>query len=269
MSTVYEEFKGFSIETKKHSKYHSMPMPHYHSGYELYIPLNGTSTIMVGDEIIGADKSMVILIPPHIPHGNFSKSEHERTVIYFDNDFLDMFLTPLFKKELIKCFNTKAVSPNDTDLKKLHFCTKKLLSNPEVNRSTIKSFAYLNEILLILNNSKKTVLPPFQNIDSTLGAILTYINVNFVEINNLQELADKFYISKSYLCRLFKNSTRLTVTKYINTLRINKSCELLKSTNLQATEIAYAVGYNSYTHFYKNFVEITSTTPYKYKTDKS
>ena len=49
---IYEQHQGFSIETNKRSKHYSMSEPHYHDAYEIYIPLSGKSTLMIGDEIL-------------------------------------------------------------------------------------------------------------------------------------------------------------------------------------------------------------------------
>lgn len=269
MNTVYAEFKGFSIETKKHSKEHAMPRPHYHKAYEIYIPLGGNSTLMIGDEIISLDKSSIALISPSVPHGNFSKSEHERTVIYFDEDFLNLFLTPLAQKALLNCFSFKLLAPSQANLTTLHKLVSDLQNIDITKQTSPNIFLLLNQILIILNGSPKAEIRSPQVIEGTLGAVLSYININFTTIKSISELASSFFISESYLCRLFKDGTGLTVTQYINTLKINLACELLKSTKKPTTEICFDVGYNSYTYFCKNFIKLMGESPHRYRKNNS
>ena len=70
---IYEQHQGFSIETNKRSKHYSMSEPHYHDAYEIYIPLSGKSTLMIGDEILCIEPDRVAVINALVPHGNFSK----------------------------------------------------------------------------------------------------------------------------------------------------------------------------------------------------
>ena len=88
---IYEQHQGFSIETNKRSKHYSMSEPHYHDAYEIYIPLSGKSTLMIGDEILCIEPDRVAVINALVPHGNFSKTEHERIVLYFDKLFLNNY----------------------------------------------------------------------------------------------------------------------------------------------------------------------------------
>ena len=53
--------------------------------------------------------------------------------------------------------------------------------------------------------------------------------------------------------------------EYINRIRIQKACLMLKRGNLQITEIAFAVGYNNLSFFYRYFSKIMKMTPREYR----
>ena len=95
--------------------------------------------------------------------------------------------------------------------------------------------------------------------------ILDYINENYVKIVNLDEISEKFYITKSHLCRIFKKTAGLSVIKYINGLKIQKACYLLDKTELSITEIAFECGYNSTMYFCRIFKQLTGFSPLKYR----
>lgn len=265
MSAVYDEFKGFSIEKKKFTSRHTMSVPHYHHAYEIFLPLEGMMTLMIGDEAIATDNTNIVLADKGLPHGNYSKSEHERVVMYFDDDFLNMFLTPRAKEALLSSFKKKIVTPDKEAMKRARQISKILekIFVSEENLSEI--FVLLNEILIIINNSATAKRQEPHRINSKLGAVLTYINLNFDKIESVKELSEKFFVSESYLCKLFKDGMGITVTEYINSVKIKEACDLLKNTNKKATQICFDVGYNSYTYFCKMFKEKVGESPYQYK----
>jgi len=73
------------------------------------------------------------------------------------------------------------------------------------------------------------------------------------EISNpaldVELVSEKLKISKSNLSSQFKKETGHSFPQYLNMLRIEKAKELLKTSNLNVSEIAFHVGYGTYEHF--------------------
>ena len=262
---IYEQHQGFSIETNKRSKHYSMSEPHYHDAYEIYIPLSGKSTLMIGDEILCIEPDRVAVINALVPHGNFSKTEHERIVLYFDKLFLNNYLTHEAQNIYLSLFTAKVIQPSSVNFKRMQTYGRLLQQEYLEGKDASKIFLLLSELLILLKPSPpvKSVSP--HEIEGILGAVLLYIILNFKSINSVTELAERFFVSKSYICRIFKKGTGLTITQYINSLKINEACNLLKDTDMDITKICYDVGYNSYTHFFSNFTKIIGETPYTYR----
>jgi AraC-like DNA-binding protein len=51
----------------------------------------------------------------------------------------------------------------------------------------------------------------------------------------------------------------------VNRLRIEKAKQLMSSTGLSISQVAYEVGFNSVTHFNRTFRKITGSTPTDFK----
>lgn len=66
---------------------------------------------------------------------------------------------------------------------------------------------------------------------------------------SLKSIAQDLYVNPSYLCRVFKREARENITDYILQLRIKRSIEYLKNTNLKAYEIAEKVGISDSHYF--------------------
>ena len=73
--------------------------------------------------------------------------------------------------------------------------------------------------------------------DSDLSTIGNYIQKNYLEIKGLDALSEHFSITKSHLCRVFKEHTGITITHYINALKIQRACLLLCESKIPIHDI--------------------------------
>ena len=69
----------------------------------------------------------------------------------------------------------------------------------------------------------------------------------------VSELADRIGMSRSNLLRKVKSSTNLSVSQFINQVRLKKAMEMLKDSSLRVSEISYQVGFSSPSYFIKCF----------------
>lgn len=93
-----------------------------------------------------------------------------------------------------------------------------------------------------------------------------YIELHFEEPDlSLSAVADQAHISPAYFSSLFSHATGDTFVSYLTTVRINKAKELLKTTGLHSSDIAYEVGYNDPNHFRKMFKRTTGLSPKEYR----
>lgn len=95
--------------------------------------------------------------------------------------------------------------------------------------------------------------------------IVAYVNANFTEPLTLSDLAEQFYLNKSYLSALFKKRTSTTFLKYLTDLRMGKAVELLTSSHFKIIEIAHLVGYSDEKYFSKLFKKTYNMIPELYR----
>jgi len=87
-----------------------------------------------------------------------------------------------------------------------------------------------------------------------------FLNNNYMRDMNITDVADHLNISYSYLSKIFRAKTGITLTDYLNNVRIEKSKEYLANTFLNISEISKKVGYNnaqSYQRFFKKYFNLT------------
>ncbi len=81
----------------------------------------------------------------------------------------------------------------------------------------------------------------------------------------LDILAKKFDISVRSLNRRFKHATGKSPIQYLQQIRMENACELLKTSNLSISEVAYNVGYPDNSYFSAQFRKAMSVTPKEYR----
>ena len=86
---------------------------------------------------------------------------------------------------------------------------------------------------------------------------------------SLSEVARAVNMSAHYLSEKFKESTGLTFTEYTARVRIEKARNLLQIPNLQVSEIAYEVGFQSLSPFNRAFRQIVGKAPTQYRRDSA
>ena len=94
-----------------------------------------------------------------------------------------------------------------------------------------------------------------------LGArVIKYINEYIDKKLSLDILARKFFISKYYLCRAFKEYSGVSIHSYINHKRVMYAKQLIEAGET-ASGAAYKVGFCDYSAFYRAYVKIVGTPP--------
>lgn len=82
---------------------------------------------------------------------------------------------------------------------------------------------------------------------------------------SLTYIAESINVHKVYLCRIFKEETGENVTQYILKARIDKSKEMILSTNYKLYEISEKLGFNSPQQFSILFKKVTGITPNQFR----
>ena len=104
-----------------------------------------------------------------------------------------------------------------------------------------------------------------KHFSSLIGDVIDYINLNIQNNLSVNEIANLFYVSPTYLSRTFKKETGISVIEYINKLRIKYSTLLLIDTCLPIQDIGRIIGINDINYFSRVFKKYMNETPTQYR----
>jgi AraC-like DNA-binding protein len=88
-----------------------------------------------------------------------------------------------------------------------------------------------------------------------------YIDEFYAQRLSLSTVAEALHVSANYLSRLFRREMGMTLTTYVQRVRLEHAMMLLAEGGRSISEIAYLVGYQNYRDFYRNFVKYENASP--------
>jgi two-component system, response regulator YesN len=105
----------------------------------------------------------------------------------------------------------------------------------------------------------------FQKEKNNMQHVEEYLQQHYQKDITLQDIADRFYLSREYISRKFKQDYGATITDYVTNIRMEKAKKLLENPYLKIYEVAYGVGYGNEKYFSKVFKKHTGVTPNEYR----
>ncbi|MCI8329703.1 MAG: AraC family transcriptional regulator [Oscillibacter sp.] len=94
---------------------------------------------------------------------------------------------------------------------------------------------------------------------------LNYINHNYASQIRVQDIANFVNIDRTYLYKMFKRNIGLSPQVYLLNYRIDRACELLRTTDKSVSEVAYSVGFQDYSNFSRQFKARCLKSPTAYR----
>ncbi len=98
-----------------------------------------------------------------------------------------------------------------------------------------------------------------------ITACRQYIDEHYAESLSLVQIAAQVQLSATHLSMLFHRTLGMTLTSYLQKRRITKASEYLRNSSQSITDICFACGFNSLTHFNRVFRKFYQCSPMQYR----
>ena len=117
-------------------------------------------------------------------------------------------------------------------------------------------------ISMIIKDKERTASPT----TSTVGTAKKIILENFNNENfSVSTIHEALYVSDTYLRRLFKRETGMTMQAFLTNRRLSKAADMLRNNDYTISELCYAVGYGDEAHFIRAFKKKYGVTPKQFR----
>lgn len=138
--------------------------------------------------------------------------------------------------------------------------------NSGIENDEIKLQSLILELihLLIKTANQQTLMYQLSNNYNVIEQAIEYIKNNLSSDLSLETLSNQASFSAVHFHNFFKKATGTTLHKYVEEQRIKKAINLLLTTNMTLTEIAFECGFSSQTYFSFAFKRKTNLTPRDY-----
>ena len=97
------------------------------------------------------------------------------------------------------------------------------------------------------------------------GHIVSYLHNHIGERILLSDIAEFCHYSPSFITRLFKSRSGMTINEYLQDIRMKKARDLLLKTDMQISEISEACGFSDTNYFIACFSERYGTPPKRFR----
>jgi AraC-like DNA-binding protein len=248
---------------------------HFHDELEILLILSEGNHFFIGNKIYPLKRGSLFILNNTDLHRTVAKEKslYQFYSVRFFPEEIAGISTNTFN--LLSCFEdhddfNHRIQLNSDQLDHL----LKLINKAEYYLSTDCS-AYgkeifikiqLAELLIYINflyRSCLRPLPPKEKDITKMLPIIKYIRENALQNLNLDILAQRFFISKYYLCHNFKKTMGFTINEYIISRRLMEAKTLLrKGCNVSTT--AEKTGFNSVAHFIRTFKKFEQISPKQY-----
>ncbi len=266
---------GKLITVRPHTRFVRFP-EHSHDFIEMVYMCSGSTEHLVnGKHITLQEGELLILCQSAVqeisPAGETDIAVNFIILPQFFNDVLRIMgetNTPLGK------FLIDTIKGSNNDVGYLHFKVSDVLPvqnlvenliwtllNKAPNKRNINQKTMALLFLQLINHTDK--LESYEQ-DEAIVKVLRYIEDNYRD-GSLSELAKILYCDISSLSREIKNKTGKNYTDLVQEKRLSQACFYLKNTNMAIEDIAFSVGYENISYFYRLFKNSNGLSPKKYR----
>ncbi|MBO3283056.1 response regulator [Paenibacillus sp. FSL M8-0228] len=155
--------------------------------------------------------------------------------------------------------------PGDTDGEEMADESGSIHALPIDNRGMLSLPLWQRQVENRLLAAGQALTPSHSPNNPTIRDIARYLDAHYDEDISLQDMASRFYLSREYISRKFKQEYGVNLSDYLCQIRMGKAKLLLLNDKLRLHHIAGMVGYQDEKYFGKVFKKLEGVTPGEFR----
>jgi len=246
---------------------------HFHPEYELVLNIKSNGTRIVGDSVELFDQYDMVLLAGNIPHcwnyykQNSTLPDNHGIIVNFKLESIGESLLAQHEfhclKELLREAD-RGIAFSVEDSKKVEKYLTQMINNKGID----KMIDFFNIINILCTSSKRVYLCSEnyklafdERGNKRMSDVYTYIRENYFKPIPLEKVAKVAKMSPFAFSRYFKKNCGAGFIEYLNRVRTNKACYLLRETEYLVHDIAMECGFASISNFNKQFRKTEGISP--------
>lgn len=272
-----EEFEVIAYPRLNHvmigNTYLTYRNPHLHSELEISLVLSGSATVHLRHRSFEVTQDSMMVFNSHEMHEIVSHNRDGVRIMYLQisNKFCRDYMRQLCDFEFLNNNITDCVTPKQNA--QLFRLILHLLEN-YTQTGQISTLNCLADLCQLLSSLFSWI--PCRLLDASdqsrrdrrsnrMRQITGYIDAHYTEKITLQALAEKTGVTVTYLSHFIRENLGMTFQEYLNTVRLEKSLQLLETTDMNLMDISLASGFSDIKYMTKSFVQRFGCPPREYR----
>ncbi len=260
ISIRHDEGSGFRVEWLDNDS----SFLHLHPEFEIVLNITGNGTRVAGDSVEIFDHYDLVMLGPNLTHlWNFHKNDGKETqehaiICHFRRESLGEELLSQFEmmqvKKLLDDASRGIVFPAEAG-KTAEVHMRKMLHDTGIK----KMVCFFQLLDILCSYEKYEYLAGEKNagennkVDTRLTDVCVFIRENFFRPLTVKEVSVVAKMSPHSFSRFFSHNTGSGFVDYVNQVRTNKACYLLRETEHQIMDIVFECGFATVSNFNKQF----------------
>ena len=266
---IQESFIPNDMDISMQQRFEHTADAHKHVHYEIvYVSAGELSQILNGEKLVMGLGECIILSLEDVH--SYAEFENQNTIIR------DIFISPaLFESLLLLITHSKEESekflrnrlhpviftPNE--LNELEHLAQKISACTDIYTKRAQNIDLALRILCKFFEHQEPAQLPAST--SLVNLILDSLNKDHTIKGGIPRLATWLKYNRTYICRIFKRETGMSLSEYITNVRLERVAYYLKATNYPLRTIADIVGIESLSYLNKVFKNKYGLPPAKYR----
>lgn len=268
MNEHFSENEFYVNITKRDDNYILSPSEkkHHHNSFEIFYLKSGSRTLLINGKWYELSAGDLIIIPPNCLHYHVGKHAYLNYTLHFSKNFLLYYLSDNMVKYFLKNLQSiLVIHLPDSQIHSFETIFQNLKYEYDSHQLAIGYMLLLIQ-LLIRNLPQSSSLKQLSSANGKLLETATkYIYANYHTITTIDEIVENCYVSRSYLCKIFKEELGQGIMHFLLEVKLEHARELLLTTTKSIQTIADECGFIDNSHFSKVFKKTYGKTPRAYR----
>lgn len=246
-----------------------MDEAHCHVYFEIHFLIQGKRTYFIGDKSYIVEKGDIILSPTYKNHKFETIEPYEQFIIRLHPSIF----TDFFVKSLPFLSKNDVLQTHKDNFENILIVVKRIydtFNSQATDRfeTIYADFCYLIHLMYKYGENKFPNYTLSNSVSSPNSRVLAlkisqYVNEHFAEDFSLETLEKEFFVSKVWLSKIFKETTKTTIFQYKLSLQIQHAKKLIE-TGTSLNKIYALCGFKSKDYFNKVFKKEVGLSPKQY-----